>query len=366
MAYRFAATLGFAGLLAQSAVALPMAQADVVVTQTITNQPPAATVTAAAQNPAVVMTTVTQAGAVATTITQGAAAPAAATSVAAPAAPAAPSSAAAPAAPSSAAAPAPASSSSSSSSSGSSSAGKPGRGVCVDGNMGSAGSSALQTIVSAVSGKINWYSNWGSTGSDVGGAKFFPMLKSPGMPWSPKGEVALAFNEADLTMSGADACSSFKSEFLGPARSAGMKTATPSFTSTQDPSKGTAWLKTFWDACSDVASEVDFVSPHYYFYAVDAGLTPEDFHEGSSSFQYFTNFITQAHQITGKPVLLTELGLDPTTPNNWSDEQFGQFLATAESWLEKQDFVAGWSAYQVGTGKGNMNGMNGVTQKYVQ
>lgn len=343
MAYRFATVLGLAGLLAQNVVALPMA--DTVVTQ-------------------IAYTTVT-AGA-----TQPTAAPAAAPAPAAPSAvkqaPAQGAQGQAPApvaqAPNkpkpSSSAPAPSASASSTGTS-PNKGGMPGRGVCVDGTLGSTGTSMAKSIIDANPGKLNWYTNWGTTGEDIGSTKFYPMLQAPGAAWSPKGDVAIAFNEADLKMGSADSvCSSYKSAYLPAVKAAGSKSTTPSFTSrdcsqTNDPSMGLCWFKAFWEKCG--GDDIDYANTHYYFNAVDAGKKPEDFVPGSDEFKYFTNLVEQTHQISGKPVMITEVGLESDKPQAWTEAQHATFLATAETWLSQQSYVAGWGAYQVGNKVGNLN-----------
>jgi hypothetical protein len=78
----------------------------------------------------------------------------------------------------------------------------------------------------------------------------------------------------------------------------------------------------------------------------------------SSTINRFKAHIENAAELTGKPVWLTEFGLNPGS----TTEQTTKFLTEALAYLDGSDKVHGYSYFMVGTGENQLNAGDGLSQ----
>lgn len=129
----------------------------------------------------------------------------------------------------------------------------------------------------------------------------------------------LSFNEPDLDsqsdLTAAQAATAYMT-YMEPYSSK-AKLGAPAVTN-GGGSMGLAWLTDFMTECSDCT--IDFVALHWYN---DPGTVDD-----------FKTHITTAYENYGKPIWLTEFGL-----NNPTDAEVVSFLEEVLPWLDEQDFV---------------------------
>jgi hypothetical protein len=74
---------------------------------------------------------------------------------------------------------------------------------------------------------------------------------------------------------------------------------------------------------------------------------PQTIHwyDSATNIDYFKSHVQQAHDISGKPVWITEFGA------SGSDDQVNSFLKTVLPWLDEQDYVERYSYFMASEGK---------------
>ncbi|KAF2457532.1 hypothetical protein BDY21DRAFT_285796, partial [Lineolata rhizophorae] len=192
------------------------------------------------------------------------------------------------------------------------------------------------------SSEISWAYNWASSGPGLSSNfEFVPMLWGLRDEFTSAWEDAansalesgssclLAFNEPDheeqanlAPSAAADGYRQYMSPFAGAAQ-----LGTPAVTNGAD-GMGLDWLASFMDACSDCP--IDFAVIHWY--------------DAASNTEYFKNHVTEAHELTGLPVWVTEFGA------SGSEAEQAQFLEEVMAWMDGQDFVERYSYFMVSEG----------------
>jgi hypothetical protein len=192
---------------------------------------------------------------------------------------------------------------------------------------------------------VSWSYNWGSKASGLGsGIEYVPMLWSDSSEktasWDADAKAAIAagatallgFNEPDhpeqANMAVSKAASSYKSLISDKFGGSSVKLGSPAVTNGGAP-MGLDYLSNFLKACSDC--QVDFVNIHWY--------------DSASNVDYFKSHVKQAHDISGKPVWITEFGA------TGSDADVNTFLKTVLPWLDQQDYVQRYSYFMAAEGK---------------
>jgi hypothetical protein len=181
--------------------------------------------------------------------------------------------------------------------------------------------------------KITWAYNWGSSAGNLASSfEYVPMLWGTDSmytsSWQSNAEKAIAagsthllgFNEPDLTaqanLSPDAAATAYKSYLSDAFGGKNIRLGAPAVTNGPAP-MGLAWLSNFMTACS--SCQVDFVPIHWY--------------DSATNVEYFKKHVQEAHQQTGKPLWITELGA------SGSDEEVKSFLQTILPWLDTQPYV---------------------------
>jgi hypothetical protein len=223
-------------------------------------------------------------------------------------------------------------------------------------------------LCSSFAGKASWAYSWGSTpGGDLPeGMSFIPM------PWIKNGDastwlkqvddavskgttVVMGFNEVDhpaqSNLDPSTACQKW-SEYMNPIASShpDVTILGPSVTNAGDkPNWGLDWYKNFMSVCPGATWHA--VNIHFYdMYQEGEGM--------SSTINRFKAHIENAAELTGKPVWLTEFGLNPGS----TTEQTTKFLTEALAYLDGSDKVHGYSYFMVGTGENQLNAGDGLSQ----
>lgn len=106
-----------------------------------------------------------------------------------------------------------------------------------------------------------------------------------------------------------------------------------------------SWLSNFHDACPDAV--VHATNIHFY-----------DIYE-SATIDRFKAQVEKAAEIYGKPVWVTEFGLNPGSA---SQDQAASFLKDAMAYMDASDKVQGYSWFMVGTGENQLNSANGLSK----
>lgn len=195
--------------------------------------------------------------------------------------------------------------------------------------------------------KVSWAYNWGhaSSGLDESKFEFVPQLWGTGSlfttGWKDDASSAisngaknlLGFNEPDIAKQAnlspedaADGWTTYMEPFAGKAR-----LGSPAVSNAAAP-QGVAWLTDFIAACKTCT--IDFAVVHWY--------------DSFSNVEYFKQFLTDAHEKTGKPVWLTEFGC-----NDGSDEDISGFLSEVLPWMDEQDWIERYSYFMAKDGKLN-------------
>lgn len=209
--------------------------------------------------------------------------------------------------------------------------------------------------------------NWGQLESNDIGTNFIPMMHGPSKATSQewlanagkmiaKGSKAvMGFNEPDhaeqANLSPEAACSAWK-EYMNPIASAhpDVTILGPSVTNAGASNMGLGWLSSFHEVCPDAI--VHATNIHFY-----------DIYE-SATIDRFKAHVEKAAANYGKPVWVTEFGLNPGSA---SQEQAASFLKDAMAYLDASDKVQGYSWFMVGTGENQLNsgtGLSAVGQVY--
>jgi hypothetical protein len=114
---------------------------------------------------------------------------------------------------------------------------------------------------------------------------------------------------------------------------------------------GLDWLSRFHDSCSDAV--VDATNIHFY-----------DIYDEGQTLDRFKAQVEKAAAIYGKPVWITEFGLNPGSATT---EQAVTFLKGCMEYLDNSENVQGYSWFMVGTGENQLNsgsGLSAVGQAY--
>jgi hypothetical protein len=198
--------------------------------------------------------------------------------------------------------------------------------------------------------KISWAYNWGSSAGDLGsGFEYVPMLWGTDTPfsgpWKSNANKAIAagsthllgFNEPDLTeqanLSPDAAATAYKTYLSDMFGGKNIRLGAPAVTNGGAP-MGLTWLGNFMTACS--GCQIDFVPIHWY--------------DSAANVEYFKSHVEQAHQQTGKPIWITELGA------SGSDDEVNAFLQTVLPWLDSQPYVERVAYFMAKDGKLNSGG----------
>ncbi|CAG8953787.1 hypothetical protein HYFRA_00006679 [Hymenoscyphus fraxineus] len=218
-------------------------------------------------------------------------------------------------------------------------------------------------LVKVISGS-SWAYNWAATsgGGLPSGVEYVPLLwgdqadKTNG--WNDNVQKAisagskhvLGFNEPDLGSQAhmsVDASVTAWKKWLQPLAGK-VKLGSPAVTngnSQQEPYMGIPYLKQFLSRCSGCT--IDFVVIHWY------NNNPLD-----SAVQYFKDHVKEAHDVTGKPVWITEFAY------TGGDE--AAFLKKVIPWLEAQAYVERYSYFMAAEGKlVSGGGLSTVGKAYV-
>ncbi|KAH6644139.1 glycosyl hydrolase catalytic core-domain-containing protein [Boeremia exigua] len=202
--------------------------------------------------------------------------------------------------------------------------------------------------------------NWAQTESKDVGAPFIPMMHklsdSTAEAWLANVEKAvkagskavMGFNEPDhvdqANMSPEVACSAWK-EYMNPIAASypDVTILGPSVTNGGAP-MGLDWLTRFHDGCPDAI--VHATNIHFY-----------DIYE-EATFDRFKAQVEKAAADYGKPVWITEFGLNPGSA---SEEQAATFLKKAMDFCDSSSVVEGYSWFMVGTGENQLNTASGLS-----
>jgi hypothetical protein len=203
--------------------------------------------------------------------------------------------------------------------------------------------------------------NWGQVESNDIGTNFIPMMHGPSKgsadEWLSNVKKAVAkgsnavmgFNECDhaeqCNLSPEAACSAWK-EYMNPVKDAHSDVTVigPSVTNSNNPGQGLEWLSSFHDSCPDAT--VDATNIHFY-----------DIYD-NGTVDRFKAHVEKAAKIYGKPVWITEFGLNPGSA---SEEQAASFLKEAMAYCDGSDQVQGYSYFMVGDGENQLNSGSGLS-----
>lgn len=216
-------------------------------------------------------------------------------------------------------------------------------------------------LCKSFAGKVGFAYNWGQVENNDIGTQFIPMMHKPSDSTADewlanvdkaveKGSTAvMGFNECDhaeqCNMSPEAACASWK-DYMNPVKSAhpDLTIIGPSVTN-GGGEMGLSWLSRFHDCCPEAI--VDASNIHFY-----------DIYEEGQTLERFQAQVEKAAQIYGKPVWVTEFGLNPGSA---SSEQAITFLKGAMEYLDNSANVQGYSWFMVGTGENQLNTANGLS-----
>jgi len=161
-------------------------------------------------------------------------------------------------------------------------------------------------------------------------------------------KAVMGFNEPDhaaqANLSPEAACSAWK-QYMNPIASAHPEVTIigPSVTNGPAP-MGLSWLENFHTACPDAI--VHATNIHFYDIYEDATI------------DRFIAQVEKAAEIYGKPVWVTEFGLNPGSA---SPDQAFKFLKDAMAYLDGSDKVQGYSWFMVGSGENQLNSGSGLS-----
>ncbi|KAF2819817.1 hypothetical protein CC86DRAFT_374938 [Ophiobolus disseminans] len=222
------------------------------------------------------------------------------------------------------------------------------------------------SLCKTLGSKFGFAYNWGQVENNDVGAPYIPMMHRPSEStaeaWlknvdkavAKGGKAVMGFNEPDhaaqANLSPADACTAWKN-YMNPiaASHPDVTIIGPSVTNGPPP-MGIDWLSRFHDACPDAI--VHATNIHFY-----------DIYE-SATITRFKAQVEKAASLYGKPVWVTEFGLNPGSA---SQEQAATFLKEAMAYLDASDKVQGYSWFMVGSGENQLNsgtGLSAIGQLY--
>jgi hypothetical protein len=223
------------------------------------------------------------------------------------------------------------------------------------------------SLCKSFGGKFGFGYNWGQVENNDIGTEFIPMCHGPtkgsSQEWLANVEKAvkkgskavMGFNEPDhaeqANLSPAAACSAWK-EYMNPIASShpDVTIIGPSVTNSGQSNMGLAWLSQFHEVCSDAV--VHATNIHFY-----------DIYE-PATIDRFKAHVEKAAKTYGKPVWVTEFGLNPGSA---TQEQAASFLKQAMEYLDASEKCQGYSWFMVGTGENQLNsgsGLSAVGQVY--
>jgi hypothetical protein len=197
--------------------------------------------------------------------------------------------------------------------------------------------------------------SWAQTENNDVGAPFIPMMHRPtestAQAWlanvdkaAKQGSKAvMGFNEPDIAaqanLSPAAACAAWK-EYMNPIASSHPELTIigPSVSNSGNPGQGLSWLSSFHEVCPDAT--VHATNLHFY-----------DIYE-AATIDRFKAHVEKGAAVYGKPVWITEFGLNPGSA---SQTQAASFLKEAMAYLDASDKVQGYSWFMVGDGENQLN-----------
>ena len=131
-------------------------------------------------------------------------------------------------------------------------------------------------------------------------------------------------------------------ELVQPYADKGIKIGSPAVPNGGEDNKGLSYLKNFLDQCTGCT--IDFVSIHWQS-------------EAATDVSTFTDHVKKAHELTGKPVWVTEYqapaGVDQV-----------KFLKDASAWMDQQDFVQRYAYFSVDAKMTNGDSLNELGAAY--
>ena len=144
-------------------------------------------------------------------------------------------------------------------------------------------------------------------------------------------DAVLAFNEPDNCIPGtggsctnvSTAVSAYQT-YINPLASRGIRLGAPAVTD-QDPSNQT-WLTSFLASCKNCT--IDFIPLHFY--------------NSPYAFSYFQTYVQSVHNLTGKPLWITELGIASGAGEAGSyhpEAQVQLFMKQCAAWLDSVSYV---------------------------
>ncbi|KAJ4352976.1 hypothetical protein N0V95_003769 [Ascochyta clinopodiicola] len=203
--------------------------------------------------------------------------------------------------------------------------------------------------------------NWAQTESKDVGAPFVPMMHklsdSTAEAWLANVDKAvkagskavMGFNEPDIVaqanLTPEAACSGWK-EYMNPIASShpDVTILGPSVSNSGNDGQGLSWLSTFHEVCPDAI--VHATNIHFY-----------DIYE-SATIDRFKAQVEKAAATYGKPVWITEFGLNPGSA---SEEQAASFLKEAIDFCDSSPLIQGYAWFMVGTGENQLNSASGLS-----
>jgi len=146
-------------------------------------------------------------------------------------------------------------------------------------------------------------------------------------------KCVLAMNEVNqkgqADMSVGDACNLMRENIMPLKQNHGFYVISPSTTSA--PS-GKQWMNNFRRQCSDVWSNIDAVSVHYY----DTNATA------------FKEYVRDWHETYHKPIWVTEYACQSfSNDKQCSDQETFIFQKEMSSWFDQQGFVEAYAPFGV-------------------
>ncbi|KAI5367841.1 Putative glycoside hydrolase superfamily [Septoria linicola] len=195
---------------------------------------------------------------------------------------------------------------------------------------------------SHVSWGYDWYYSRYSTpndGIENRAMTFIPLLfnDNPSLTdvWHEKAQAAIdagadalmSFNEPDSCYGGS-ACMSVNQsvaaykKYMQPF--AGIVPLGAPAVTNGGPPYGLTWLSEFIGNCSAADCQIDFINIHWY--------------ANSYAFTYLQSYIQEAHDRFGKPIWVTEIGMDGGKDLD-TEENVEAFMRKAVSWLDAVPYV---------------------------
>lgn len=215
--------------------------------------------------------------------------------------------------------------------------------------------------------KFGFGYNWGQVENNDIGTEFIPMMHGPSQStaddWlanvdkAVKGgsKAVMGFNEPDIAaqanLSPEAACTAWES-YMNPIATShpDVTIIGPSISNSGSTGQGLDWLSSFHDVCPQAV--VQATNIHFY----------DNYDNGTVD--RFKAQVEKAASLYGKPVWITEFGLNPGTA---SEDQAASFLKDCMSYLDSSDKVQGYSWFMVGSGENQLNsgdGLSAVGQVY--